>query len=161
VAVRCEARKPAGLACHWATATALRGTRGDFTRADIEFHGLDHSGASFEGRVFLNNADADQNTDTTPASGYAGSFHVFGHGGCFGDDGHCDVRPRRTYDPRPAHPLTPALKTVIATDAVRAALGGSADTVTVSVVPVVTSLTEKCSPDDVLNFESLRIVTYR
>jgi hypothetical protein len=27
----------------------------DFTRADIQFLGLDHSGASFEGRVFLNN----------------------------------------------------------------------------------------------------------
>jgi hypothetical protein len=140
---------------------SLAGLDRDLTRADIEFHGLDHSGASFEGRVFVNNADADQTTDTTLASGYAGSFHVFGHGGCFGDEGHCDVRPRRTYDPRPAHPLTPARKTVIATDAVRAALGASAEAMTVTVVPMVTSLTEKCGPDDVLSFEFLRIVTYR
>ncbi|MGO8884147.1 MAG: hypothetical protein ACLPUO_02465 [Streptosporangiaceae bacterium] len=133
----------------------------DFSRADIEFHELDHSGASFEGRVFLNNADADENTDTTAASGYAGSFHVFGHGGCFGDEGHCDVLPRRTYDPRAAHPLTPAVKVVIATEAVNAALGADSETITVTVVPVVTSLTEKCGADNVLSFESVRIVTYR
>jgi len=140
---------------------SLAGIDRDFTRADIEFHALDHSGASFEGRVFLNNADADENTAMTLASGYAGAFHVFGHGGCFGDDGHCDVRPRRTYDPRPAHPLTPAIKVLIATEAVSAAVGGDSQTMTVTVVPVVTSLTEKCSADDVLSFESVRIVTYR
>lgn len=139
---------------------SLAGIDRDFARADIEFHELDHSGASFEGRVFLNNADADESTDKTPANGYAGSFHVFGHGGCFGDEGHCDVKPRRTYDPRSAHPLTPAIKVVIATDAVSAALGGGTETITVTVVPVVTSLTEKCSADDVLSFESVRIVTY-
>jgi hypothetical protein len=138
----------------------LDGVDRDFTRADIEFHGLDHSGASFEGRVFLNNPGADENTETTAANGYAGSFHIFGHGGCFGDEGHCDVVPRRTYDPRPAHPLTPATKVVIGTEAVSAALGSGSDTMTVTVVPMVTSLTEKCSADDVLNFESVRIVTY-
>ncbi len=133
----------------------------EFTRADIQFHGLDHSGASFEGRVFLNNANANGTTSTTPANGYAGSFHIFGHGGCFGDEGHCDVRPRRTYDPRPAHHLTPALKTVIATEAVTAALGGNSPALTVTVVPVVTSLTEKTTADNVLSFETVRIVTYR
>jgi hypothetical protein len=132
-----------------------------FTRADIQFHELDHSGASFEGRVFLNNPGAGENTETVPGSGYAGSFHVFGHGGCFGDEGHCDVVPRRRYDPRPAHQLTPALKVVIATDAVRAALANGADTMMVTVVPMVTSLTPKCGPEDVLSFETLRIVTYR
>jgi hypothetical protein len=131
----------------------------DFTRADIELHELDHSGASFEGRVFVNNAGADENTALTAASGYAGSFHVFGHGGCFGDEGHCEVVPRRAYDPRSAHPLTPAVKAVIATGAVRSALG--AGTITVTVVPVVTSLTAKCGPDNVLSFTSVRIVTYR
>ena len=34
-----------------------------------------------------------------------------------GDPGHCEVRPRREYDPRPAHPLTRAKKVVIATQA--------------------------------------------
>jgi uncharacterized caspase-like protein len=71
------------------------------------------------------------------------------------------VRPRRTYDPRPAHHLTPAAKTVIATEAVSAALASDAQALTVTVVRVVTSLTEKCGPEDVLSFESVRIVTYR
>ena len=90
-------------------------------RADIEFHDVDHAGASYEGRVYLNNPDADEDTGYDDPS-YAGSYHIFGHGGCLGDPGHCDVKPRRTYDPRPAHPLTPAKKVVIATDAVRRAI---------------------------------------
>jgi len=36
--------------------------------------------------------------------------------------GHCEVRGvPRPYDPRPAHPLTPARKTLIATEALRRA----------------------------------------
>ncbi|MBV9852545.1 MAG: hypothetical protein JO250_23005 [Armatimonadetes bacterium] len=133
----------------------------DFHRADIEFHGVDHSGASFEAAVFLNNPGADETTAKEPEQGYAGSFHIFGHGGCLGDAGHCDVTgPPRPYDPRPAHPLTPAKKVVIATDAVRRALGEGPD-VTVAVVPKVTSGTGRVDLEDVLKFERLAIVTYR
>ncbi len=53
----------------------------DVSRVDIEFEQVDHSGASFEGRVFLNNPEADENTDPSPENGYAGSFFIFGHGG--------------------------------------------------------------------------------
>ena len=41
-----------------------------------------------------------------------GRFHVFGHGGCFGEIGHCDVQPRRLFDSRKPHALTPITKTV-------------------------------------------------
>src|ERR1700744_5231044 len=82
-----------------------------FARADVEFHGVDHSGPSYEGRVFLNTPDADATTELA-APGYAGSFYIFGHGGCLGDVGHCDVVARRRFDPRPAHPLTPIDKVV-------------------------------------------------
>lgn len=131
----------------------------DFYRADIEFHGVDHAGASYQARIFLNKPDADENTPRNiPA--YAGCFHIFGHGGCLGDVGHCDVKPRRPYDPRPAHPLTPARKTVVATDAVRKALSG--DTVTVTVVPVILSTTSRVGlPDEVVKYEEVRILTYR
>ena len=132
----------------------------NFSRADIEFEGVDHSGASFEARIFLRNPEANEHTAKSLETGYAGSFHIFGHGGCFGDEGHCDVVPRRAYDPRPAHPLTPARKVVIATEAVRKALQDG-DTATVTVVPIVTSLNEKCDTEDVLHFDSIRIVTYR
>src|SRR5215213_2955245 len=78
-----------------------------FYRADLEIYGLEHGGASYEGRVFINNRNANQETPKTAENGYAGSFYVFGHGGCFGDPGHCDVSEhRREYDLRLSHPLT-------------------------------------------------------
>ncbi len=58
-----------------------------FSRADLEFIGVDHSGASYEARVFVNNPSADIGTQTNEANGYAGSYYIFGHGGCFGDIG--------------------------------------------------------------------------
>lgn len=134
---------------------------GDFTRADIEFHGLDHSGASFEGRVFLNNPDADESTERTPDNGYAGSFNIFGHGGCYGDAGHCEVpAERRAYDPRQSHPLIPETKVVIATEALQRAAAQGED-ITVTVVPVITGRTEQTDTDDVLKFDHLSIVTYK
>ncbi|MDQ3849141.1 MAG: tyrosinase family protein [Actinomycetota bacterium] len=132
-------------------------------RADIEFHNVDHAGASYEGRVYLNNPDADASTGYDDPS-YAGAYHIFGHGGCFGDQGHCDVRERRSYDPRAAHPLTPARKVVIATEAVKRAIknGGQA---TVTVVPIVEPLPyENVDPkytDAPLDIGYVRIVTYR
>jgi tyrosinase len=141
-------------------AIGLDGLAREFSRADIEFHDVDHAGASYEGRVFLDNPSADETTPKSPEAGYAGSFHIFGHGGCFGDEGHCDVVPRRKYDPRPAHQLTPAKKVVIATDAVRRVLQQGHQT-TVTVVPVITSLTPKSDTDQLLKFDRVTIVTYR
>jgi hypothetical protein len=144
------------------TAIPLSGLDPQFTRADVEFHGLDHAGASYQGRVFLNNPGADARTERTVEAGYAGCFHVFGHGGCLGDAGHCDVKPRRPYDPRPAHPLTGARKLVVATEAVRRALAGDASELTVTVVPVILSTTPSVGrPEDVVQYERVRIVTYR
>ncbi len=93
----------------------------DFQRADLVFYGVDHSGPSYEARVYLNNPDADLHTPRDAASHFAGSFTVFGHSGCAGDAGHCEVPtgPRDPFDRRPPHPLTPQTKTVIVTDALR------------------------------------------
>jgi tyrosinase len=132
----------------------------EFTRADIEFHGLDHSGATYEGRVFLNRADASEETPRDVPE-YAGSYFVFGHGGCLGDPGHCDATPRRFYDPRSAHPLTPIVKVVIATAALRRAKAGS-DQLTVTVVPVLLATNKAVGePQDLVLYEQVRIVTYR
>jgi tyrosinase len=132
-------------------------------RIDIEFHNVDHAGASYEGRVYLNNPDADENTGYDDPS-YAGSYHIFGHGGCLGDPGHCDVNPRREYDPRPSHPLTPAKKVVIANEAGRAAIQ-EAEEVTVTVVPIIEPLPyENVDPkhiEDPLHIGYVRIVGYR
>lgn len=133
----------------------------EFGRADIVFEELDHAGVSYKALVFLNNPNASDQTERTLDNGYAGVFHIFGHGGCLGDPGHCEVRGApRLYDPRPAHPLTPARKVVIATPAVRKAIADGPD-VTVTVVPIVTSPARGCDIQDVLKFDRLSIVTYR
>ncbi len=72
---------------------------GRFTRADLVFSGVDHSETSYEVRVFLNNPTADASTPRTAEHGYAGRFVVFGHGGCFGDEGHCEVPASRGPGP--------------------------------------------------------------
>jgi tyrosinase len=135
----------------------------DPNRADIEFHSVDHAGASYEGRIYLNKPDADESTGYADPS-YAGSYHIFGHGGCLGDPGHCEVRPRRPYDPRPSHPLTPAKKVVIATDAVKRAIQAG-DDVTVTVVPIVEPLpyenVDRKHVEDPLDIGYVTIVTYR
>ena len=133
------------------------------SRVDIEFQQVDDSGASFEGRVFLNNPEADENTEPNPENGYAGSFFIFGHGGCFGDQGHCEVDTERAfdpYDPRRSHPMTPVETSVEATEAVQrtAAEGGD---ITVTVVPVITGFTEQTDVENVLKHDlHPRIVSY-
>jgi hypothetical protein len=132
----------------------------EFERADIEFEGLHHSGASYEGRVFLNNPSASEDTPLDDPS-YAGSYFIFGHGGCLGDEGHCDVMPRRAFDTRPPHPLTPTLKTVIATSTLQQVLARS-EQVTVTVVPVILATSPRIGrPDDLIKYEQVRITTYR
>ena len=130
----------------------------DFTRADLVFYGVDHSGPSYEARVFMNNPDAGVDTPLDAEHGYAGMFTVFGHGGCYGDEGHCDTT-RRTRDPfdlRPPHPLTPYTKTVIVTDALRRV--GATDVV-VTVVAVVPGEAGP-EPTDALRLERVRLLTY-
>jgi hypothetical protein len=136
----------------------------EVSRVDIQFEGVDHSDASYEGRVFLNNPEADENTEPSPENGYAGSFFIFGHGGCFGDVGHCDVgvepRPLDPFDPRRSHPLLPVEMSVEATQAVRRT-AEEAEEVTVTVVPVITGLTEQTDTQDVFKFDGHpRIVSY-
>lgn len=133
----------------------------EFTRADIEFEGLDHSGSTYEGRVFVNNLEADAATAPSPDNGYAGSFYIFGHGGCYGDEGHCDVVPRSPYDPRPPHGLWPTRKVVVATDAVRRAVAAG-DSLTVTVVPVLMSTTDNVPDGETIpKFDVVSVVTYQ
>jgi tyrosinase len=107
-----------------------------YYRADLEFHGVDHSKASFEGRLFINQPDAGPDTPTNIDS-YAGSFWIFGHGGCAGDEGHCEpVTERRAFDFRPEHQLTTVSKRVMITGKLRA-LVQPGEQFTVRIVPYV------------------------
>lgn len=147
--------------CQGPLVIAGAGLESSFHRADIAFEGVDHSGPTYDAHVFLNNALADATTARIHENGYAGAFHVFGHGGCYGDDeSHCMIRPRRTYDPRPGPMLAPARKVVIATEAIRRALVTGPD-ITLTVVPVVRATTPKAPADDALHYERVSIITYR
>lgn len=130
----------------------------DFTRADLVFYEVDHSGASFEARVFLDNADATVATGRDDPA-YAGAFHIFGHGGCFGDEGHCDVPtgPADAFDLRDPHQLRPQVKLVVVTDAIRRLLDAGRTEVAVTVV----AETPGDEGNDVLAFSRIRLLTYK
>jgi hypothetical protein len=132
-----------------------------YTKGVLELQGLDHRGASYEGRVFLNNSKATAKTPQTPSQGYAGKFHVFGHGQCFGDVGHCDVPPKyREEDLRRAHHLEPIDVKMDVTAALRQATKKSGTALTVTLVPVVVNATRDCDIEDVIRFQGLRLATY-
>jgi hypothetical protein len=134
----------------------------EFSRADLQFRGVDHSGPSFEALVFFDNTRANVSTARTEDAGFAGSFYVFGHGGCFGELGHCDVRdePKGVYDKRLSHPLTPQFKTLIITDALRRLMRTSRRrkfTVTV-VAAVAKNPVSRAPRGDPLMFESVSLL---
>jgi hypothetical protein len=109
-----------------------------FARADLTFYGLDHSGPSYEVRVFFNHPDAGPDTPLSPDAGFAGKFSVFGHGGCFGEEGHCQARaPVTAFDRRQPHPLAPATRLLTVTDAIRDLIQQDARAVTITAVPIV------------------------
>ncbi len=131
-----------------------------YVRADLEFLRLDHSGVSYEGRVFLNNPKATFETPKDKKKGYAGSYQVFGHGQCFGDHGHCMVpKTYRPEDKRRPHPLERVTEIVTVTDAMRKA-AEVGRMVKVTIVPVIVAATAKCDLDHVVDFKALRLVTY-
>ena len=131
----------------------------EFYRADIEFFGIDISGPSYEGRVFLNNSIADENTGLNLENGYAGSYYIFGHGGCYGDVGHCDIKPRRTFDSRTEHDLTPAYKSMIATEAIKKILKTTKEIV-ISVVPITARSARMSNAKDIVHIDKIRISCY-
>ena len=142
------------------------GADGDasFSRADVVFSELDHAQGSYEVRLFLNNPRADATTPRTPEAGYAGRLHVFGHGGCYGDTGHCDV-PDRGMDPtdlRGQHPLTPMDTYVTITEQLRRLLdsGGSLQTVTLVPVSVTPQRKARQPAPELLKFAEVSLETY-
>jgi hypothetical protein len=135
-----------------------------YRRADLELNGVDHSRASYEGRLFINNDGAGPDTPTSDRS-YAGSFWVFGHGGCAGDEGHCDPPSRtRLFDFRAEHQLTPVTKRVIVTTKLKE-LVEPGRSFTVRIVPCMRSVTAEPLPqtlvDDLLSVEEVRLLTFQ
>jgi tyrosinase len=84
----------------------------DFERAYLYFAKTRYPLKSFEVRVFFNEASSCKSTQKHGNPNYAGSFYTFGHGGCTGDPGHCDVpevpeSASHFIVLRPEHHLTP------------------------------------------------------
>jgi hypothetical protein len=132
----------------------------EFYRADIEIYDVDHSGPSYEGRIFLNNQQANHNTELTLKNGYVGSYNIFGHGGCFGDLGHCDVpTERRMYDHRPSHQLRPQYKRIIITEALKE-IGKTTSKFIITIVPYLYGEPPEGEPLDVVKFQKIGIITY-
>ncbi|WP_135505893.1 hypothetical protein [Roseovarius aestuariivivens] len=94
-------------------------------RADLVFEGVGHLGMSYEVRAFFNNRDAGPDTPRTAKEGYAGRFVVFGHGDCFGQEGHCvaeSVVTRSRVESavtQLAHPARPHRRILTVTEAFR------------------------------------------
>jgi hypothetical protein len=131
---------------------------GSFKRADVIFYGVDASGASFTARVFLDRPGSEPDFSPAREAGYAGFFTIFGHGGCFGDEGHCDVPEHRDpFDLGPPHPLTPQTKIVDVTERLRE-LGS--DSIVLTALPISPS---RRGPQliDALQFTGLRLVSYQ
>lgn len=127
-----------------------------FERADLIFYGLDHSGPSFEARVFIDLRGVGKDAGASHRA-YAGTFYIFGHGGCFGDVGHCDIpSDPDPFDLRPSHQLEPATRIVTVTDTVRGLLEREVDAAKVTVV----ARSEGRAPNDVLAFDQVRLATY-
>jgi hypothetical protein len=135
-----------------------------FTRADVVVTGVDHSETSYEVRLYLNNPAATADTPRTAEHGYAGRFTVFGHGGCYGDEGHCEVPAPSTdsTDLRPAHPLTPLDTYVTITDALRQVLArdGALQTVTLVPVAITPRRADRRPAPELLHFAEVTLRTY-
>jgi hypothetical protein len=137
----------------------------DFERADLVFTGVDHSGMSYEVRAFLNNPEADENTPRVLEQGYAGRFVIFGHGGCYGDMGHCDIPTERRgpHDLRPPHPLAPQTRIITVTEALDHALrDGGGELTSVTLVPISKDpLRENRGlTESLFRFDTLALLTY-
>lgn len=127
-------------------------------RVDLVFYGVDHSSATYEARIFIGaprNLGRDAGTDH-PA--YAGSFYVFGHDRCYGDEGHCEVPEERDpFDLRLPHHLEPETEIVTVTAAVERLLASGKRKAAVDVI----ARSPEGDPIEALDFFRLRLLTYR
>jgi tyrosinase len=132
---------------------------GEVSGDDLIFYGVDHSWRSYVADVFLGPEPVDSSTPATAEAGHAASFAIFGHGGCFGGEGHCDIveRPADAFDIRPPHPLEGATITVDVSEALARLTG---PTFVVTVIPVVPGSEEHEEPEgerDLLRIENVRL----
>ena len=130
-----------------------------FQRADLEFYRINHFRPSFVVNVYFNDPDVDAATDSRDRPTYAGSFSIFGHTTCVGDEGHCveQTAPSR-FDDRPSPPLTRAFKRIRVTDALRRIL--DRDELTITVIATSSPSAEAAFDGRLLDFQGLQLATF-
>lgn len=128
-----------------------------FERADLVFYGVDHSGPTFEARVFIGAKRGIDRSADVEHPAYAGSLFVFGHGRCYGEAGHCDVPSERDpFDWRLPHHLEPGTQILTVTDTVKQLIEAKKTKAAVDVfVHGPQGKARKC-----LAFSRLRLLTY-
>ena len=133
-----------------------------FSRADLVFMGVDHSALSYEVRIYLNNKAADGETARTANTGYAGRFTVFGHGNCFGEDGHCDVPVPLPGAPLTTqHPLIRQRMMVPITKSLKRVCQGGGQLKSVTLVPILKAPKRDQQGEAPFAFDSVSLRTYR
>jgi hypothetical protein len=131
-------------------------------RADVELHGVDQTVPSYEGRIFVNNPEADETTKRSRDSGFLGSFHVFGKAGCWGEEGHCEEQPpRRKFDRRRGPTLRAKIRVTLDAEQLQQ-IASREEELTISVVAAVPSRDDyrQLAGEGVLRFKRLSLITY-
>lgn len=137
--------------------------RAAYERADVELHGVDLAVPSYEARIFLNNPDANEGTAREEANGYLGSFFVFGKHECWGEEGHCDVPTRRSFDRRRDPTRFAKVRVVIPQGRLPRLLDqAEEDQASLSIVVALADSpdSQPSDPSDALVFDRIAMITY-
>ena len=107
---------------------------------------------TYEGRVFLNYPTANLETPKDSSHGYVGSYFIFGHAKCLGDEGHCNVpqgdTPQSLFDDVPFR-LRPEPYISIKVTEYLKNLSKTTQEFTVTVVPKVCQIIEDGLGDEI------------
>ena len=127
-------------------------------RVDLAFYGVDHSSATYEARIFIGAPRSLSRDAGAEHPAYPGSFYVFGHDRCYGDEDHCEVpEGRDPFDLRLPHHLEPQTEIVTVTAAVERLLAAGKSKASVDVI----ARNPEGDPVKALDFTRLRMLTYR
>ncbi len=130
-----------------------------FRRADLEFYRINHFRPSYNVNVYFNDPDVDESTDSRDRATYAGSFSIFGHTTCVGDEGHCvEHIDQFRFDDRPSPPLTRAFKRIMVTEALRRNLDRAE--LTITLIATSSPRADAGFEGRLLDFQGLQLTTF-
>jgi hypothetical protein len=130
-----------------------------FRRTDLEFYRINHFRPSYVVNVYFNDPEVDEASDSRSRATYAGSFTIFGHTTCVGDEGHCvEHLEASRFDDRPSPPLTRAFKRIMVTDALRRVL--DQEELTITLIATVSPHAETAFEGSLLDFQGLQLAAF-